>query len=77
MTRNLDNRVEVTCPILDSEIKKEINDIFNIYWSDNIKSRLINLKNANLYKSDIKNSNSVRSQLHIYSYYKQKIEKKN
>ena len=55
MTRNLDNRVEVTCPIHDSKIKKEINDIFNIYWSDNVKSRLINQKDANLYKSDIYN----------------------
>ena len=74
MTRNLDNRVEVTCPIIDSKIKKEINDIFNIYWSDNVKSRLINQKDANVYKSDIKNSNLVRSQLEIYNYYKSKIE---
>ena len=74
MTRNLDNRVEVTCPIYDHKIKKEINDIFNIYWSDNVKSRLINQKYANVYKSDIKNSNSVRSQLEIYNYYKSKIE---
>ena len=74
MTRNLDNRVEVTCPIHDSKIKKEINDIFNIYWSDNVKSRLINQKDANVYKSDIKKSNSLRSQLEIYNYYKSKIE---
>ena len=74
MTRNLDNRVEVTCPIHDSKIKKEINDIFNIYWSDNVKSRLINQKDANVYKSDIKKSNSIRSQLEIYNYYKSKIE---
>ena len=74
MTRNLDNRVEVTCPIHDSKIKKEINDIFNIYWSDNVKSRLINHKDANVYKSDIKKSNSLRSQLEIYNYYKSKIE---
>ena len=74
MTRNLENRVEVTCPIHDSKIKKEINDIFNIYWSDNVKSRLINQKDANVYKSDIKKSNSIRSQLEIYNYYKSKIE---
>ena len=39
MTRNLDNRVEVTCPIYQPELKKELFDIFNIYWNDNIKSR--------------------------------------
>ena len=31
MTRNLDNRVEVTCPIFDKEIKDEIMDVFKIY----------------------------------------------
>ncbi len=46
-----------------------------IYWSDNVKSRLINQKNSNIYKSDIKNSNPVRSQLDIYNYYKSIIEK--
>ena len=56
------------------KLKKEINDIFNIYWSDNVKSRLINQKDANVYKSDIKKSNSLRSQLEIYNYYKSKIE---
>ena len=38
MTRNLDNRVEVTCPIFQNDLKKEINDIFEIYWKDNVKS---------------------------------------
>ena len=28
MTRNLDNRVEVTCPIFQNDLKQEINDIF-------------------------------------------------
>ena len=58
MTRNLDNQGRGYLPIHDSKIKKEINDIFNIYWSDNVKSRLINQKDANVYKSDIKKSNS-------------------
>ena len=54
MTRNLDNRVEVTCPILDKSINDEINDIFNIYWSDNIKSRRINTEIPNQYQSKLK-----------------------
>ena len=41
MTRNLDNRVEVTCPIFDKEIKDEIMDVFKIYWNDNVKSRFM------------------------------------
>ena len=70
MTRNLDNRVEVTCPILQEDIKKEILDIFNIYWSDNIKARLVN----NNSKSQSKSLKSFRSQQKMYNYYLNKIE---
>lgn len=41
MTRNLDRRVEVACPIYDSEIKKELNEILKIVLSDNVKARII------------------------------------
>ena len=75
MTRNLDNRVEVTCPILDKSIKDEINDIFNIYWSDNIKSRRINTQIPNQYQSNPKSKKGIRSQIEIYNYYKLKLEK--
>ena len=70
MTRNLDNRVEVTCPILQEDLKKEIIDIFNIYWSDNIKARLIN----NNSKSRITNKKRFNSQEKMYNYYLNKIE---
>ena len=75
MTRNLDNRVEVTCPILDKNINDEINDIFNIYWSDNLKSRRINTEIPNQYQSKLKSKKGIRSQIEIYNYYKLKLEK--
>ena len=70
MTRNLDNRVEVTCPILDLKVKNEINDIFNIYWSDNTKSRYLNSSTLNSYKSKLKSAKSIEAQKEIYNYYK-------
>ena len=70
MTRNLDNRVEVTCPILDLKVKNEINDIFNIYWSDNTKSRYLNSSILNSYKSKLKDAKSIEAQKEIYNYYK-------
>ena len=70
MTRNLDNRVEVTCPILDLKVKNEINDIFNIYWSDNTKSRYLNSSILNSYKSKLKGAKSIEAQKEIYNYYK-------
>ena len=75
MTRNLDNRVEVTCPILDVNIKNEINDIFNMYWSDNSKSRFINNKVSNNYKTNLEKTRSLNAQNEIYNYYRLRIEK--
>lgn len=72
MTRNIDNRVEVTCPIYDDEIKQEIIDHFDISWNDNLKARIINASQNNNYKVDEKEQ--VRSQFAIYDYYQNKLE---
>lgn len=70
MTRNIDNRVEVTCPILDDDIKQELINIFEICWSDNVKARLINTKDLNKYKTN--NLPKIRSQFETYAYYLKK-----
>ena len=67
MTRNIENRVEVSCPIYDENIKKQIIDTFNLSWNDNVKARLLNTINENEYKVDDKEK--VRSQFAIYDYY--------
>ena len=72
MRRNLDTRVEVSCPIYDQQIQEEILETFDICWSDNVKSRCISQKQDNLYKN---NTNpKVRSQFALYAYYKNKLE---
>lgn len=68
MTRNLDNRVEVTCPIYQHELKIELLDIFNIYWKDNVKARYVNHLIDNKYKRN--NKSNFRSQEELYNYYK-------
>ena len=73
MTRNLDNRIEVTCPILDPSNKKEILEIFNIYWLDNLKSRKLNSLKINQYSKN--NKEPLKSQNSIYNYYKKNLEK--
>ena len=72
MTRNLEYRVEVGCPIYDEGIKQELIDTFNISWDDNVKARVFGLPQDNRYKDDDKNK--VRSQFAIYEYYKKKLE---
>tara|TARA_R110000868_G_scaffold109560_1_gene297745 strand:+ start:5359 stop:7431 length:2073 start_codon:yes stop_codon:yes gene_type:complete len=72
MTRNLDYRVEVGCPIYDKDIKQELIDTFEISWSDNLKARVFSEKQDNAYKKII--GPEVRSQFVLYDYYKTKLE---
>lgn len=72
MTRNIENRVEVTCPIYDEDIKQELLDIFDICWSDNVKSRILNKNQNNRYKRN--NLPKVRTQFATYDYYLKKLE---
>jgi len=72
MTRNLDNRVEVTCPIYDPEIKKEIIETFMICLNDNVKARAITKAQNNSYRKNDKPA--LRSQFATYDYYLNKLE---
>ena len=73
MTRNIENRVEVTCPIYDDNIKNELMDTFEICWSDNVKARLLNSSKTNEYKTD-NSEKKVRSQFATYDYYLNKLK---
>lgn len=73
MTRNLDNRVEVSCPIYDKNIQKELWDTFEIGWKDNVKARIISEKQDNAYR--VSQGENIRSQEEIYKYYLQKMNK--
>ena len=72
MTRNIDNRVEVICPIYDKQIKKELIETFDIGWSDNVKARIQSSDLINDYKQD--DNIKIRSQQELYNYYAAKIE---
>lgn len=71
MTRNLDNRVEVTCPIYDEDIKKELIDTFSICWNDDVKARILSKNQDNSYRNT--SNNPIRSQEKTYEYYVNKI----
>ena len=73
MTRNLDGRVEVTCPIYDEDIKKQLIDTFNISWKGNVKSRFHSEKLDNKYRLRGKDP-IFRAQFETYDYYRNRIE---
>ncbi|SHG78439.1 polyphosphate kinase [Flavobacterium fluvii] len=74
MSRNLDGRVEVTCPIYDSEIKQELIDNFDLGWKGNVKARYHSEKLDNKYRVRKEKETIFRAQWETYKYYQNKIE---
>jgi polyphosphate kinase len=74
MTRNLDARVEVTCPIYDEGIKKELIDIFDLGWKGNVKARYHSEKLDNMYRIRKENEPIFRAQFETYNYHLNKVE---
>lgn len=73
MTRNIDARVEVTCPIYDEDIKKELIETFEIGWKANVKARIHSENLKNEYRK-VDGEKPFRAQLEMYNYYKEKME---
>lgn len=69
MTRNLDRRVEVGCPVYDPSAKQRLLDVFEMQWSDTTKARVIDKEQSNYYKPR-GNKRKMRSQIEIYDYFK-------
>lgn len=71
MRRNLDRRVEVSCPIYDDNIKQQLMDTFDICWTDNVKARILNRNQDNSY---VQNDLPVnRSQETLYEYFQNRL----
>lgn len=69
MVRNLDNRIEVACPVLDKGIQQELKTMLLIQLKDNTKARIVNHEEPNFYK-DRDKLPRLRSQMEIYNYLK-------
>jgi len=70
MTRNIDHRIEVGCPILDKNVRKLIKDQLDLQWRDNTKARALDPEQSNHYVTR-GNRKKIRSQMAIYDYLKQ------
>jgi polyphosphate kinase len=71
MPRNLDHRIEVSCPVYDSGLQQEIRDILEIQLRDNVKARIINETQDNRYRVPV-GTRKVQSQMELYKYYQKK-----
>ncbi len=70
MPRNLDHRIEVTCPVFDKNLKNELMDIFDIQWNDGVKARILDEHQSNRFAEPKKKA--VQSQIAVYNYIKGK-----
>lgn len=68
MSRNLDERVEVGCPIYDKAIQKQLWDYFQIQWSDTDKARICDSEWKNEMRPVPKGGKRLNSQNRIRDY---------
>jgi polyphosphate kinase len=68
MTRNLDYRVEVICPINDPAAQQTLQDILDQQWHDNVKARIIDQHQINEFVPRRKKAARIRSQESIHRY---------
>ncbi|MFN4298338.1 MAG: polyphosphate kinase 1 [Thermaurantimonas sp.] len=73
MTRNIEYRVEVTCPVYDPKIQREIQDHLDILWKDNCKARLHGWEVKNAYRKTP--GPKIRAQIELYEYVKRQLKK--
>ena len=73
MTRNIENRIEVACPVYDRELQQQILDTFDLSWKDNIKARIVNQNPQNKMVIPQLGEATQRSQWTTYAYFKNKL----
>lgn len=69
MPRNLDRRVEVTCPILDKALRQELRDIVELQWRDDAKATPLR---ANGRRNGHRPAGQRRAQPAVYAYLRDK-----
>ncbi|MFV8784289.1 polyphosphate kinase 1 [Microbulbifer sp. SA54] len=72
MTRNLDHRVEVTFPLLDTRHRETVLAILELQWQDNQKARVLDANQSNTRIANQKSRKNVRAQDAIRQYLKKR-----
>ena len=73
MTRNLDHRVEVSCPVYDKKLQRKIQLILDTQWGDCVKARVIDERQKNII-SPRGNRKKIRSQQYIHKLLRREVE---
>jgi polyphosphate kinase len=76
MERNIDKRIEVTTPITDKEIQKELSFIFDTLMNDNQKARIIDQHQKNKKIKMADGEKLINAQNELYNYFCEKAKNK-
>lgn len=71
MTRNIDRRIEIVCPIYSKNIQQQLRLIFDNCFKENVKARLLDDKLSNKLIQIKKNEKPYRSQFELYNVLEQ------
>jgi polyphosphate kinase len=72
MTRNLQHRIEVCCPVEDDTLKNELRNYFGIQWSDTVKAVSLDADLVQHRLNDPANPDQRSPQEKIYDYLKER-----
>lgn len=68
MTRNIDHRVEVLCPVKDPLIQQQLQDILDQQWHDNAKARVLDRAQRNELVPRVQSGQVLQAQETIHRY---------
>ncbi len=66
MERNLDWRVEAAFPILEPELKKEVEDVLALQLRDDVKARILDRRQGNKYVNGGRGEHRAQNDTHAY-----------
>ncbi len=72
MTRNLSRRIEVAFPIYDETLREEIKRITDFQWSDDAKSRELDIQQSNKFYQP-ERPTTIRAQFATYEWLKKSV----
>ncbi len=75
MTRNMDYRVEVAVEVLDPSVKKTLNQMLDLYLSDNRKLRTMDANGYYLQPQRGEDEPIIDSQVELFDYFSAKVQK--
>jgi polyphosphate kinase len=68
MSRNLDRRVEVACPIYNKKLKTELMQMWDLQWNDTSSARILDNEFQNMMKLPLNGETPLRSQTAFYRF---------